>query len=205
MTDHMADFCLIFSNLYVVIAGTILGYFLLSRVIFFQAAILGAFDIIVNVWLKGLFKVPLNPYLHKLGYAFPSGHMQFSVVFYLWLMLCLRWRMLRIAGIAILLGIAVAMQHFGYHNLDDEMGGAMVGLSLVVFWYYVLANHANIMHFLLVFISSSLMLANVFLYHVIPMHANIAYGILLSLIILERFCRRHDDFYRYWRMSYHPS
>jgi len=46
------------------------------------ACLLVLFSMILNVFLKSLFLVPLNPALGKEGFAFPSGHMQVSVVLY---------------------------------------------------------------------------------------------------------------------------
>ena len=69
----------------VVFAIVLLGWLFIDTSIFRHLAYLACLSIIVNVALKGTFKVPLPPELH-VGYAFPSGHMQFATVFYGWIL-----------------------------------------------------------------------------------------------------------------------
>lgn len=131
---------LFFSNLSWVIPLLILGFFLINKKFFYHAAVLCAFSILLNVALKVTFKVPLAEFLHKPGYAFPSGHMQLSSVLYLWLGYHFRHRTFHILLAVLLTGISFGLVHFGYHTLVEVVAGFFVA-SLLVAGYLQLLKH----------------------------------------------------------------
>lgn len=201
MTDVWADVFLAFSNASVILLVLITGFFLLNCPIFFQVLIMCLLDLIVNVALKGTFKVPLSPVLHKVGYAFPSGHMQLSAVLYIGLSCAIKLWSLRFFLMCLLVGIACALVHYDYHNAFDVMAGFVCGGVLVALFRYGLYTCANIMPWLLMSIASLFMIYNGWSYQKIPVHASIAYGLLLGLIIVERFFVKNEHRQDYWRIT----
>lgn len=197
MSDTIADLFLGFSHTSVVFLMVLFGFFALNRVIFFQAFVLGALDLVANVTLKGLFKVPLPAYLHE-GYAFPSGHMQFSTVFYLWLAICLVFWWWRIAVLLLLCGIGASLYHYDYHQADEIMAGFFFGVLLVGLFRYAQATCPTHLRWILCLGSSLLMIYNHYLYLQIPMHAVMAYGVLMIVIIVERFFVAHEYPQGFW-------
>jgi membrane-associated phospholipid phosphatase len=99
-----------------------------------NAVLLVLFTMIFSALLKSLFLVPLNPALRLKGYAFPSGHMQVSVVFYGALFLAYSNPIFRKFLLFIIVGIGYGLIQQGYHNLWDVAGAVAFGvLTLVAF------------------------------------------------------------------------
>jgi undecaprenyl-diphosphatase len=95
------------------------------------AILLVLFTMIFNAFLKSLFQVPLNPALGVSGFAFPSGHMQVSVVLYGWLALVYRNQRLRGILLFLLLGMGIGLIQVGYHDHIDVMGSFIFGATTV--------------------------------------------------------------------------
>lgn len=144
-TDMLAYFFLFFSNVYMVVPLLILGFIWGPREVFRQAIHLLFFSMIVNVFLKSLFQVPLPPVLGK-GFAFPSGHMQSSATLYGFLfcqVVCYMSGSVRKvqlgAGLTtLLLGIGWGLVHFDYHNWVDVSAACGVSAFLILFQHMAL-------------------------------------------------------------------
>lgn len=102
-----------------------------SSVFWANACLLILFTMIFNTFLKSLFLVPLNPAIGKEGFAFPSGHMQVSVVFYGWVFWAYAYRGVRGLILLILTGIGYGLIQQGYHDFKDVGAAAAVGLLTV--------------------------------------------------------------------------
>lgn len=97
-------------------------------------------SIFVGEYLKSIFKIPLM--FDPTRYAFPSGHTQFSTVFYGWI--CYRLvqntthHFLKIFYIAVTLCILIlataSIVHAGYHLWRDILGGFVSGGILLYLW-----------------------------------------------------------------------
>lgn len=186
LTDTSANIFLAFISLPALLLLTFVGGLVLGRRFFFQTACLIGFEVIVNVALKGTFKIAGSVDLEAVSYVFPSGHMQMATVFYTWLALYIPFWSCR-AVIAILLaGIGASLIHFGYHSLDDVIGGIVFGVVLVSIYYYSLPKIAQFLPWILLVFTSMLMIYNSLVYATIPHHAWIAYAILSALILTER-------------------
>lgn len=131
MLDNIFNFFLSFSHETVIIPLILIGCIGKNRKIFFHAICLILFSIIVNIALKVTFQVPLPPTLNKTGFAFPSGHMQSSVVFYGWFYRFLEKLWLKLFILILLAGIGLGLVHFGYHNYKDVLGGIFFGCLLL--------------------------------------------------------------------------
>jgi hypothetical protein len=195
LTDTLADIMLAFSNLPVVLLITLSGFFLINSTVFFQGACLAAFDIVVNVALKGTFKISLS---QASSFAFPSGHMQLSVVFYVWLALCLfAWRGRSLIA-CLLCGIGASLIHYGYHDLPDVLGGLVAGLILVKLFQYLLQICPTIWHWILLGLASVLMVYNAIEYPIIPFHTWVAYSALWGFVIIKNFIKLPPVGYGGW-------
>lgn len=195
MTHLLADGFLLFSHLFFQITIVILGCLFINRTLFFQVIWLSAMSIILNVALKGSFQMPLSPALHKIGYAFPSGHMQQATVFYGWLALNASSRWLKGLISLLLVGIGAALIHYGYHDMNDVLAGVFVAL-VILYCAHSLPydNKAESLSRALawdsiaksILIASLLMLYSASLYLFIPLHAWIAYLTLFGLYFFRK-------------------
>jgi undecaprenyl-diphosphatase len=112
----------------------LIGYFSKKRMIFTRCIFILLFTLILNPYLKSIWKVPLMSHLGE-GYAFPSGHMQVAIALWGWLAFEVRKLWLSILIILLLMGVGFSLVHFNYHNYSDVVGSAIFGiLTLMVFY-----------------------------------------------------------------------
>lgn len=158
---------------------------------FMHLALIGFLGIILNVALKGTFKIPLPEWLHN-GYAFPSGHMQFSTVIYGWLFYHYPYRWLRAVILILLTGIGAGLMYYGYHTFFEVCGGVFFA-SLIIAFYLFSQHHLKKRWFaVLPVIASLTMLYNFFQYNIIPPHCwHAFYGLLLSSAACMLWYTRH--------------
>ena len=181
--DALSHFFLFFTNWPFILCFLILGLILDSRARFYHATCIMLISIIINVALKMTFQVPLSPALHKVGFAFPSGHMQLATVLYGWLGLHIQNRSLQSLILVLLTGIGFGLVHFGYHTWFD-VWGAVFFAGLILSFYQILSYQKTP---LLPWITASIAtLAMLYITYqnTIPMYAWIAYGSLLSFIMM---------------------
>lgn len=134
--DLVAKFFLAFSNEVVIIPLLIFGFLTQRKKenTWIIAVYILLFTMIFNALLKSIFMVHRNPNLHGDGLAFPSGHMNASVVFYGWLALAYEDWILRGLIVLLLIGIGFGLVQQGYHHVPDILGAlAFGGLTLYAF------------------------------------------------------------------------
>jgi hypothetical protein len=158
MITDIANFILLFSNKTIIAPLIILGYIWISRKIFYDAISLLMFSMIFNFALKNTFQVPLSPLLGKQGYAFPSGHMQTSSVLYGWLAFAFKDTLFRILVALLLIGIALSLVYFGYHNFVDIAGAVFFALLLMLAYYLISTQKPELLPWLVLSIASGLMI-----------------------------------------------
>jgi undecaprenyl-diphosphatase len=189
--DGVARCFLFFTDLEIVIPALLIGFIWINRNLFYQAACLSVFSILVNVALKVSFQVPLLPTVGHKGFAFPSGHMQFATVLYTWLVFYglkgsdrTTWKLsIKILTPCLLTGIGWALIHCGYHTLKDVIAAVFVGLCLVA-GFQLAQNHPRISNPLYGLLLATLLLAYSFMqYIILPRYAWVAYLTLALLII----------------------
>lgn len=134
MLDSLAKASLFVTTEYFVIALISIGYLTYNKPVFARALFLLLFTMILNPFLKDIWQVPLNPALNKVGYAFPSGHMQATAALWLWLSYDLKKPAFGVLSAFILGAVAFSLHHLGYHTFYD-IGGAFgfAVLSLLVY------------------------------------------------------------------------
>lgn len=137
--DFLAKGFLTFSHDVIIVPLIIIGFLTQRNVItkksekgsivWGNACLLILFAMIFNTFLKSIFLIPLNPELGKEGFAFPSGHMHVSVVFYGWLFRAYPYRWVRGIILLILAGIGYGLIQQGYHDLIDVVGAVVFGIA----------------------------------------------------------------------------
>ena len=142
LLDRCARTVLFFDSAAFIALTMVIGFLALPRAHrHFAHLVLLTFSMMVlNTLMKQWFAVPLAVSLGKAGYAFPSGHMQFATAFYVWLMFMDISRWLKAAMVLILVLIAPAMIHFGYHNWSDIAAGSAVGAGSAALYWIVLCR-----------------------------------------------------------------
>ena len=188
--DLLAKVVLEFSHESVIIPLLIIGYIWINRNVFFHGICLVLISMIFNASLKATFQIPLNPSVGKEGFAFPSGHMQTSVVLYGFLYTFTQNRVLKFCLIALLIMIGASLIYFGYHNLVDIIGAMIFALSLIHLYKHIIINKAYLKHrylFLAVMTFVSICLVYIKLIHIIPPHLWMPYYALFGLLITQGY------------------
>lgn len=130
--DIIARSFLFFSTEIFIIPFVVIGYIWKDKDVFLNVICLILISSIINATLKATFAIPLNPSLGIEGFAFPSGHMQSSVILYGWFIKNNRKYWLKTLNVILLIGIGFGLVHFGYHDYIDVFGGVFVGISLIM-------------------------------------------------------------------------
>lgn len=117
-----------------------IGYWVGSRAIFYRLMILVAINALINAYAKDCFQDPRPPLALRLddlvgaSYGLPSGHAQMAVVMWLWLAWELRRTGVWVLCTLIALSVMASRLYLGVHDLEDLVGGAVLGAaSLVLF------------------------------------------------------------------------
>ncbi|MBC9252332.1 hypothetical protein A9179_18835 [Pseudomonas alcaligenes] len=117
-----------------------LGYWAWNRGVFLRLLVLVAITALLNALLKDYWQDPRPDIAlrmdHEVGDSFglPSGHAQIAVVIWFWLAWELRrgWAWL-VSGV-VASGIIFSRLYLGAHDVEDVLGGALLGLAtLLVF------------------------------------------------------------------------
>lgn len=194
--DVLAKIVLEFSHESIIIPLLIIGYIWINRVIFFHSISLVLISMIFNASLKATFQIPLNPSISKTGFAFPSGHMQTSVVLYGFLYTFAQSRTLKICLISLLIMIGASLIYFRYHNIVDVLGGIVFALALIYSYKYIIIinrAHLKIRYLFLIMISFvSICIGYIKLIHIIPPHLWMAYYALFGLLISEGYFNHRE-------------
>ena len=193
MFDQLASGFLLFSDDIIIVPLIVLGLICLDRSVFYHAACLIFFSILLNVALKNSFQVPLSPLLGKKGYAFPSGHMQLVTVLYGWLALKFNKKGLYLGTLLLLAGIGASLIHFGYHTIYDVIAGLFVGLILLLVYEMALTKWPKKMPWCLLLIASIFLLYIDLRTFAIAEYVWKAYlGLWLVIIIMKCLTRKRS-------------
>ena len=116
ITSFIANMMLFFSKEILLIPTIAFGYHFVNRKIFTNATIMLLFMMILNTYLKSIWKIPLPEHISK-GWAFPSGHIASACVFWGYLALEYRNKNFSIFVVLVLASVGWALTYFGYHKL----------------------------------------------------------------------------------------
>ena len=116
------------------------GYWILDKDIFARAGLWILLSLLLNAYLKDLFKDPrpdpmyyLDPLVGQ-SYGFPSGHAQIAMVLWFWIAWEARKTWIWISSAILVIGICFSRLYLGVHDVGDVLGGMLIGLlSLILF------------------------------------------------------------------------
>lgn len=185
MIDKIANIFLLFSNDAIIIPLIILGFIWKDHDIFYRAVYLILFSMIFNTALKVTFQIPLSPLLDKEGFAFPSGHMQSSVVFYTWIAYNIQNLKLSLLTIILLIGIGCSLVYLEYHNYFDIFGAIFFAAFILTGYYlleYKFGKYKNISEAVLLITSTVIIIYISVCISEIPGHVWLAYYALIGFI-----------------------
>ena len=140
------------------------GYWLCGQAMFTRLAMLIGFVALTNSFLKDLFQDPRPPIALALdgkvgdSFGFPSGHAQIAVAMWFWLAHEIKrfWAWGLAAVIAA--GVCFSRLYLGVHDVEDVLGGALLGVaSIVIFAGFVndrAWSRANPIVYLIVILSA---------------------------------------------------
>lgn len=187
MVDDIAKMFLNFSHDTMIIPIVIFGYIWISRSVFYDAVVLLLLSMIYNFILKQYFQVPLGMHLYKVGFAFPSGHMQSSFVLYGWIAFMMRNWFVRILLALLIGGIAVSLVKLEYHNYYDILGAIIFGLVLMIWYYYVSKNYRSYLHWIVIGFATLMIIYIITLQqHIVPEHLWLAYYALIGFSLSDK-------------------
>ncbi|MDX1924125.1 MAG: phosphatase PAP2 family protein [Rickettsiaceae bacterium] len=185
--DFFAKTVLEFSHETIIIPILIMGYIWINREIFFHSICLVLLSMIFNSSLKATFQIPLAPHIGKEGFAFPSGHMQTSMVLYGFLYTFTRNKLLKNSLIVLLIMIGTSLIYFGYHNIADILGAVFFALALIYLYKYLKISMETRYLFLVIIAFTSVCLVYIKLIHAIPPHLWMAYFAVFGLLISQYY------------------
>ena len=190
MLDNISRFFLTFSHDTIIIPLIIIGYIWIDKKVFFHGICLLLTSMLLNLALKITFQVPLAPSLGKEGFAFPSGHMQSSIVLYGWLLKSINKLIIKVLIAILLIGISWGLVHLGYHNYFDVLAAVFFGLLLIFIYSWFLKNFKESILFLILLLFSTLLMAYIGLLYEIKEYSWLAYYSLIGFIFSE-YCFRN--------------
>lgn len=184
--DHYSRFILYFGQTPFILSFLILGYIWFDRVLFFRAFILVLSSMILNISLKLGFKIPLKPHL-GLGYAFPSGHMQSSMVLHTWFMMHSPSRMGIVLSLFILSSLSFSLDFCQYHDHKDIFGGMIAGLIWVCAFLFLMRKSPS---GALILGLSTLLIIGIFFQSPTPamvQHSLLVYFMMAGFVMAQNF------------------
>ena len=115
-----------------------IGYWLCGKRMFTRLAVLVGIVGLSNSFLKDLFQDPRPPIEFALdprvgdSFGFPSGHAQIATAMWLWLAIEIRKPWAFAIAIVIAAGVGFSRLYLGVHDVEDVLGGALLGLATIV-------------------------------------------------------------------------
>ena len=163
------------------------GFLAIDRKIFGHATILLMFVMILNIFLKSIFQIPLSDHLGIEGYAFPSGHMSSAFTFYGWLLINSKENFLKIILGTVIIGVGFSLIYKDYHDIYDILGSIFFcTILLAIYWYVAKTKLVTNRPFFMGYITAAL--SSGILWHfnsseTIPNHAWMAFMVLCGFTI----------------------
>jgi glycerophosphoryl diester phosphodiesterase len=125
-----------------------LGYWLWDKALFTRLALLIGFVGLSNTFLKELFMDPRPPGGFALdgrvgdSFGFPSGHAQIAVAMWFWLAMEIKRTWGWVAAAIIAAGVCFSRIYLGVHDVEDVLGGALLGVACIFIFKGLTAERA---------------------------------------------------------------
>lgn len=129
-----------------------IGYWLWDKKMFTRLAMLIGFVALTNAFLKDLFHDPRPPIGFALdpqvgeSFGFPSGHAQVATAMWLWLAYEIKRPWAWAVAIFIVAGVGFSRLYLGVHDVEDVVGGTLLGLASVVIYRGFVSDQFNFWH-----------------------------------------------------------
>jgi hypothetical protein len=129
-----------------------IGYWLWDKSMFTRLAVLIIITGLVNGFVKDLFHDPRPPLQFALdprtgdSYGFPSGHAQVAVAMWFWLAYEIGRTWAWIAAILIAAGVCASRLYLGVHDVEDVLGGALLGLATIFAYRTLVSDEFKFWH-----------------------------------------------------------
>lgn len=115
-----------------------IGYWTWSKAIFYRLMVLVVINALLNAYAKDWIQDPRPPLDIRLddlvgaSYGLPSGHAQIGTVLWMWLAWELRRVGVWVLCTVIAIGVMASRLYLGVHDLEDVVGGALIGATTLV-------------------------------------------------------------------------
>lgn len=143
------------SNDYLLMLIAILFYIISKRSEHAHLIILLLFAMIYKSLLKEMLQIPA-PITSPTKYGFPSGHINFAVVFFGWFMITYRTKFLYWFCPTVLALASLSTIYLGYHTYSDVILTPLLPICFLVL-YYLFVRHFNLDKFITTFVILSLL------------------------------------------------
>jgi membrane-associated phospholipid phosphatase len=129
-----------------------IGYWLWDKHMFTRLAVLIIITGILNGFVKDLFHDPRPPLQFAIdprtgdSFGFPSGHAQVAVAMWLWLAYEIRRAWAWVAALLIAIGVCLSRLYLGVHDIEDVLGGALLGLATIFAYRTLVSDEFKFWH-----------------------------------------------------------
>jgi hypothetical protein len=129
-----------------------IGYWLWDKHMFTRLAVLIIITGALNSFLKDLFHDPRPPLALSIdprasdSFGLPSGHAQVAVAMWLWLAYEIGRVWAWVSAFIIALGVCASRVYLGVHDLEDIIGGALLGLATIFAYRTLVSDEFNFWH-----------------------------------------------------------
>lgn len=181
------NFLSVFNTYFVMTVSCILYIFSNKDKHYKEMICLMFLTMLYNSILKEVFKLPLPETCKANCYSFPSGHMNFQSVFYIWMIFANKNNLFRIV-LFIFLGITgIAIVLAGYHFARDVIITPIFSLSFILLFKYIIKklNNENNLGSLFLIIAFVFSVINCFISNKFQYHVSLSLQSIYSLILFS--------------------
>lgn len=182
MIEIAARIFLMFVKEEIIIPIIIFGMIFHKREPYANAICFFCIIMIFNTFLKNLFKIPLFPHLGN-GYAFPSGHMHASTIFYGYILYKIPDWKIKFFLAFLICGIGFSLVYCNYHNWFDVCGAFGFAVVEIAIYRYLEKNTSTRFITIFALAFSILIMRALFLMQKLESHVWLGFYVLVGMII----------------------
>ena len=140
----IAKSCLLLSNDYLLMLIAIALFVFHRRYNYSHLIFLLLFSMIYKTVLKDIFKWPAPLTSPTTNFGFPSGHINFAVIYYGWFMMTYHTKLLNILCPLVIITTGWAMVYTGYHYLSDVLLTPFFAIFVLCLYKFILKKFSMI-------------------------------------------------------------